>query len=215
MNRKIKFVLSVIALSFVFCANSFAAGLTVQDVCKQLAVNPVTKGDFTQIKAVNSAKGKRELKSSGVYLFCVDGIVWETKKPFPSSMIVTPSVITQVGADGSKKEINAKDNQSFASIASTLVAIFSNDLSLLQKNFTVDFKAAADNSWEMNLLPKDSTISSVVGKIVLKGKSNGKSTSLDSIILTENGGNTVTYQFTNQTYSKELTSDEKAKLNLK
>ena len=61
----------------------------------------------------------------------------------------------------------------------------------------------------MLLEAKDSAISSVMTKMSVKGTSINNHSDINSITLYEASGNTITYEFSNQKYSKELSSDEK------
>jgi len=203
-NKIIIFGLFFLVIGIVAYAQSF------EEACSQLALNPVTKGDFTQIKTVNSAKGKRELKSYGDFILCQEGIVWNTKKPFPSKMVVSKTRIVQISSDGKQSVIEGKDNQTFASIAATVTAVFSNNVEEINKAFNTDFKALSDGKWELLLDSKDSTIAAAIGTIKLTGTSSGKSTSLDSMVIQESANSEITYIFSNQSYFKELSNDEKA-----
>lgn len=198
-----------ICFAGLFLLNAVSA-VTLDQVCNQLAEHPVTKGDFVQLKTITTAKGSRDLKSNGTFVFGVDGIMWNTLKPFPSTMVVTKTKIIQTGADGKQSVIDGENNPTFASIASTISAVFSNDLTLLKQNFNVEFSDNGNGTWEMKLNPKDSTISSVMNSLVIGGTSTSSGASLDSITMYESSNNKITYQFTNQTYPKELSADEKA-----
>lgn len=193
----------------------FAGDLSLEKVCSQLAAHPNTTGDFVQIKTINSAKGKRNLKSSGTFIFSLDGIMWKTEKPFPSTLAVGRTSVIQTGADGKQTVIDASDNQVFGSIANTLVAVFSSDVSEINKVFNTKFTDNGEGNWQVDLQPKDSTIAAVLNTLTLTGKSTGDSTSLDSMILTENADSTITYNFTNQKYPKELSANEKANFTAK
>ncbi|MCR5286232.1 MAG: outer-membrane lipoprotein carrier protein LolA [Treponema sp.] len=206
--KKLKILLTGLMM-LVGTSGIFA--LELETVCDQLSKNPVTRGDFVQKKSITTARGTRELKSNGNYVFCADGIMWKTEKPFPSSMVVTKTRIVQTAADGKETVIDGRDNQTFASIASAISAIFSNDLKLLQETFNISFlqfKSDA-SAWEMLLEAKDSTISSVMTKMSVKGTSINNHSDINSITLYEASANTITYEFSNQKYSKELSSDEK------
>lgn len=198
----------LILVSLLSAASAlFAAGTTMEDVCNKLAKHPITKGEFIQTKTIKATK--RALKSSGEFIFSLDGIMWKTLKPFPSSMIVTTKSVIQVAADGSKTVIDVSDNQIFGSIATTLVAVFSNDVEQLKANFNTTFNDKGDGSWELILNPKDSTIASVMQTLTLGGRDYATEASIDSIVMTEASGNTIKYDFINQTYPEELTQNEK------
>lgn len=192
-------------LAAAFSAEVTASDITFENVCNQLAVNKITKGNFVQTKTMNSAKGKRELKSSGEFIFSLEGIVWKTEKPFPSTMVVGKTSIIQIAKDGTKKVTDTSDNKVFASVAETLIAVFSNDYSQLVKLFDVTFNSADGSSWKAVLVPKDSTISSVLGSLEL----TGTNATLESIVMTEASGNTTSYAISNHSYPKDLSPDEK------
>lgn len=196
-------ILSVAAASSVFAAG----GVTFDTVCAQLAQHPNTTGDFTQVKKISAAN--RSLKSSGTFIFSLEGIMWKTEKPFPSTLVVGMTSVIQTTPDGKKNVIDASSNQIFTSISTTLSSIFSGDTEKLYSNFNVDFSAAG-SEWTAVLTPKDKTITAVMKSLTLGGKSTDSGTEFDSIVMTESGGDTITYTFFNQQYPKELSNDEKA-----
>lgn len=188
-------------------AVSSVSAVSLETVCAGLAAHPHTTGNFTQVKKLK-ANG-RSIKSSGNFIFGLDGIMWNTVKPFPSTLAVGKTRIIQTAADGSRTVIEAEGNPVFGSIAGTLTAVFSNDLTLLKENFTTDFSEKEGGTWTLVLTPKDQTITAVLNTLTLEG-SSGAEYSMDAIILEEASGNTITYSFFDQKYPKELTDAEKA-----
>lgn len=201
-------ILSVVAASSVFAAG----GMTFDTVCARLAQHPNTTGDFTQVKKIAAAN--RFLKSSGTFIFSLEGIMWKTEKPFPSALVVGMTSVIQTTPDGKKNVIDASSNQIFTSISTTLSSIFSGDTNKLYSNFNVDFSAAG-SEWTAVLTPKDKTITAVMKSLTLGGKSTDGGTEFDSIVMTESSGDTITYTFFNQQYPKELSNDEKANFTAK
>lgn len=193
------------AVLFTLTASGFSASM--ETVCQGLAAHPHTTGDFTQIKKIKNSS--RSLKSSGNFIFSLEGIMWNTVKPFPSRLAVGDTQIIQTAGDGTQTVIDAEGNEMFASIGNTLKAVFTNDLVLIQKNFETKFTEEADDKWILELEPKDTTIKSVMKLLTLNG-SSGSSVTLDSITMTEASENTITYTFKNQNYPKELSDAEKA-----
>lgn len=206
-----KIILSVIFLttSLLFAQASAAS---LESVCASLAAHPNTCGDFTQTKTLQT--NGRKLKSTGKYIFSTEGILWQTEKPVPSSLILTKSAMVQISANGNKSVMSGKDNQIFANISETLSSVFSGDVAALKKNFDCDFTAKENGEWSVALLPKDSTIASVMKTLVLSGTSKLQ-TEMTSLVMTEASGNTITYDFTNQKYPEELSADEKANFSIK
>ena len=197
---------TVLALCILFLM-SFklsAQTQTLESVCKNLAVHPNTTGDFTQIKTLQT--NGRKLTSTGKFIFSQQGILWQTEKPFPSSLILTNEAMVQIAANGKKSVMSGKDNQTFANISETLSSVFSGDLDTLKKNFECKLVQEADSSWKIFLTPKDSTIASVMKSMVLAGTGSD----LTSLEMAEMSENTIRYEFKNQKYPEELSADEKA-----
>ena len=187
-----------------------AEGLTLEGVCKSLASHPNTSGDFKQTKTLQT--NGRKLTSTGKFIFCPLGILWQTEKPFPSSLILTEDAMIQIAANGKKSVMSGKDNQIFANISGTLSSVFSGNAEELKKNFNCKFEEGADGGWKVYLTPKDSTIASVMKALLLSGSWDSGSTGgavLTSLEMTEMSENTILYEFANQKYPKELSADEK------
>jgi hypothetical protein len=209
-GRFINFALVILiaAASSVYAEEN----ITFDAVCSQLAQHPNTTGSFTQVKTINTAN--RSLKSSGTFIFSLEGIMWKTVKPFPSSLIVGMTSVVQITPDGKKTVIDASNNQIFTSISTTLSSIFSGNAEKLYKNF--DIKFSADGAgWTAVLTPKDGTVSAVMKSLSLAGPDTAGSVQFDTIVMTESGGDTITYKFTDQKYPKELSADEKANFTAK
>ncbi len=205
-----KLITAVFLLAGIkFCA--FCTPLTLNSVCKDLSSNSVTSGDFVQIKTISTSKGPRELKSAGNFIFCLQGILWNTQKPFPSQMIITLSKITQTNAKGVTSTIEASENPTFSSIAKSLTAVFSGDISVLEENFKTEFSQDSGNSWTINLYPKNEVFAKSIQQIKLSGNLNtNEKAQLDEIELSENQNSKIKYLFQNQKFKKELSENEKA-----
>ena len=100
-------------------------------------------------------------------------------------------------------------NQIFTSISTTLSSMFSGNAEGLSENFNVSFSSSG-NLWTAVLTPKDSVVAAVLTSLSVSGTSTVSFAELDSIVMTEASGDTITYSFTDQKYPKELTADEKA-----
>ncbi len=187
-----------------------AEGLTLEGVCKSLASHPNTTGSFTQTKTLQT--NGRKLTSTGKFIFCPLGILWQTEKPFPSSLILTEDAMIQIAAYGKKSVMNGKDNQIFANISATLSSVFSGNAEELKKNFTCKFEGDSKGAWKLYLTPKDSTIAAVMKSLVLAGtfeEGSAAGALLTTLEMTEMSDNTILYEFANQKYPKELSADEK------
>jgi len=207
MKRRIiaaMFILSAGVTSLCFAEPNKA--VTLESVCEQLASRPNTTGDFTQTKTLQT--NGRKLKSLGKYIICSEGILWKTEKPVPSSLILTKDTMVQISANGNKSVMSGKDNQIFSNISETLSSVFSGDVEALKKNFNCEFSDDGNNGWSLVLTPKDSTIAAVMKTLELSGITKPE-TSMTRLLMSEASGNTITYEFINQKYPKELSTDEK------
>lgn len=200
-----KILLAVV--SALLLSHSIFAAETFDSVCANLAKHPNMKGDFTQVKTISAVN--RSLKSSGTFIFSLDGIMWKTEKPFPSAMVVGMTSVKQTLANGKQTVIDASSNQIFTSISTTLGAMFSGNGETLKENFNVEFVTSGTN-WNATLTPKDNLVAKILTSLVISGNASADFADLNKIVMSEASGDVITYNFTNQTYPKELTADEKA-----
>jgi len=209
-NRK----LLSICLFFVLCSlwaeeDIFRHPLTPQTraafnaACTNLAEKPVIKGNFIQEKYLSRVD--RSLVSSGNFIISVkQGMVWETLRPFPSTMILGKHFIIQSRPDGRKSVLSAQGNETFTQMADIISMIFSGQSQGLLENFEVYFSGSVSN-WDMGLLPRDSVFASFVTKITMSGDS-----AIRSIRLFEQNGDVITYTMSNLNYPAGLNGHEEA-----
>ena len=139
---------------------------TLDSVCRSLTEHPVTAGTFVMQRRIASLP--RDLRSSGSFVICSEGIAWNTSSPIRTLLAVTGDKIIQRLPDGSTNVMDGTGNQTFKSIAATLSALFSGDRAALEENFQVSFSSAG-SSWTMTLLPKDRSVASVMTTIIMEG----------------------------------------------
>jgi len=172
-------------------------------VCANLAEKPIVKGNFEQEKHLNRLN--RSLISSGNFIIAAEqGMVWETLKPFPSTMIMGNNFIMQSRPDGQKTVLGAQGNETFTQMSVIISSVFSGQAQRLLENFEVYFFGSVSN-WNMGLIPKDSVFASFVTKITMSGDF-----AIRSIRLFEQNGDVITYTLSNPIYPAGLSDDEKA-----
>lgn len=199
-----KFILAVVSAFFLIVSVNAE---TFESVCKNLSEHPNMTGNFSQIKTISAVN--RSMKSSGTFIFSLDGIMWKTEKPFPSTMVVGMTSVKQTLANGKETVIDASSNQIFTSISTTLSAMFSGNSDVLQNNFDVDFSFSGSD-WTAVLSPKDNMVKKILTSLSISGKATATSADLNSIVMKESSGDTITYNFSDQKYPKELNADEKS-----
>lgn len=175
----------------------------LQQSLSVLTASPLTMGDFKQTRTIK--KMNREFVSTGS--FAIDreaGIVWDTKKPFPSFLWVGDNSIVQWDvARDTKKTMSAKDNPVFAEFSGTIQSVFSGKFDELARNFDIFF--VAGESFSVGLVPKEKTVARVIASIVLSGR-----TELEKVTIVDGEGNQVVYDFSAQAHFKDLDSVEGA-----
>ena len=215
-----KLILSALLIFFSFFLfsvkneNLFKDPLVIK-VCEELAKNKNTVGDFSQTKTITQSG--RKLKSIGKFIISDMGIVWKTEKPFASTLVISENKMVQTSASGKKTVMDGTDNQIFQSISSVLSSLFMGNTEKLYENFEIVVKNSDFPTWNIELSPKNQNIASVMKTFTLSGTLNSSENQtsqpanaiLESLEITENSGNTIKYEFSNQTYPQELTNDEK------
>ena len=175
--------------------------------CSRLAEHSVVRGNFEQEKTLS--KLDRSLKSSGNFIIAAGlGMVWDTVKPFPSTLTLGKDYLIQSRPGGQKTVLSAQGNETFLSMAEVISAVFSGNSQGLLDNFKIYYSGSgshADTAWELGLSPQNNAIGSFAEKIIMKGGD-----AIRSITLYEQSGDTVRYILSNHSYPAELNVNEKA-----
>jgi len=179
--------------------------------CSRLAEHPFIRGNFEQEKTL--ARLNRSLKSSGNFIIAADlGMVWDTGKPFPSTLALGKDYLIQSRPGGQKTVLSAQGNETFLRMAEVISTVFSGNAQGLLDNFEVYYSGNANGDtaggnavWELGLSPLDKAINSFAEKIIMKGDA-----AIRSIQIYEQNGDTIKYILSNHSYPAELTINEKA-----
>jgi outer membrane lipoprotein-sorting protein len=172
--------------------------------CSRIAEHPLTRGNFEQVKTLN--KLNKSLKSSGKFTIAVGlGMVWDTAKPFRSIMTLGKDYMILSRPGGQKTVLNAQGNETFLRMAEVMNSIFSGDSQGLLEHFNVYYVGGGNAVWELGLTPRNSTLGSFAERIIMKGD-----TAIRSVIIYDQNGDTIQYNFSNHSYPAELNVNEKA-----
>ncbi|GBU28109.1 hypothetical protein R84B8_01667 [Treponema sp. R8-4-B8] len=171
--------------------------------CSRLAEHPIVQGNFEQEKTLSRLK--RVLNSSGNFIIAAGlGMVWDTVKPFPSTLTLGKDYLIQSRPGGQRTVLSAQGNETFLRMAEVISAVFSGNSQGLMDNFNVYFSGGA-SAWELGLIPKNNSIGVFAEKIIMKGD-----IAIRSILIYEQNGDTVQYNLSNHRYPAELNVNEKA-----
>ena len=171
--------------------------------CSRLAEHPYTTGNFEQEKTISRLN--RSLKSFGSFIIAAGmGMVWNTAKPFSSSLTLGKDYLIQSRPGGQKTVLSAQGNETFLRMAEVIGAIFSGNSQGLLDNFEIYFSGGV-SAWELGLIPRNNAIGAFAEKIIMKGD-----IAIKSILIYEQNGDTVQYSLYNHRYAEELNDFEKA-----
>ena len=199
------FVVSLVwAEEDVFRHPLAAQGMTTfNSISANLAQNPIITGNFVQEKYLSRLG--RSLRSTGNFIITAkQGMVWETLRPFPSTMVLGNDFILQSRPDGRASVLSAQGNETFTQMAAVLSSVFSGQSKRLLENFEVYFSGSVSN-WNIGLLPRDSIIASFVTKITMNGD-----LTIRSIRIFEPNNDVITYSLSNHSYPTALNAHEEA-----
>lgn len=135
----------------------------------RLADAPVLTGRFEQRKAVKGFR--RPLVSSGDFLVAKGrGVVWSTREPFASTLVVTPDRLLTRQADGRVGEqVDAAREPGIRAVNEMLFALMSADLAALAARFEIDGALVGTSGWRLALQPRDAALARWVTRIALDG----------------------------------------------
>jgi hypothetical protein len=175
---------------------------TFTKISAMLAEHSIVKGNFKQEKKINRLN--RSFVSSGNFLIVSGlGMVWDTVKPFPSTVTLGKDYIIQ-SRGNQRTVLSTQGNEAFIRMAEIISAVFTGDKQRLTENFELYFIGIITN-WEMGLIPRDRTVASVTGRIAMKGDS-----AIRSILIYQQNGDSTEYILSNHSYPAELNVNEKA-----
>jgi hypothetical protein len=148
-------------LTLVLTQNLFA------DVQATLSKAPLVSGSFTQDKSVKGFK--KPLKSSGDFeVMRGQRIVWHTKAPFDSTLIVTPESLTQTSAAGPSVRVSASEQPGVTMLTRVLLGVVSGDLGPLESNWTAT-GVVEQGRFSIQLIPKNDALKKVISELSLTG----------------------------------------------
>jgi hypothetical protein len=172
-------------------------------VQKRLLEAPVLRGEFEQRKSV---KGFRNpLVSRGDFLVARErGVVWRTREPFVSSLVLTRDRLLARQADGSVgTQIDTRDEPGLRAVNQMLFALMAADLGTLAQRFRIEGELQGADGWQLVLVPLDAALAQWVTRIELEGERHVR-----SVKLQETRGDTTHIRFTQQQTADALTREE-------
>jgi len=185
MNMKI-FARVLLALLFALAAcnaiaASPAAAVPGAGIRARLVDTPVLRGKFEQEKHLQGFRNP--LLSKGDFLLARDrGVVWNTRSPFPSAVVLTKQRLLSRAADGSTRDLGGRGASPAVATANTLLmALLGGNVEMLGKQFDLSETLVADGSWTLVLVPKPGPLQKIFRRIELQGDRHVRSVRLEEV----------------------------------
>mgnify|MGYP001548588135 CR=1 FL=1 len=159
-------------------------------VRERLARPAVLRGSFAQSRHLQGFHNS--LVSQGEFVVARDrGVLWETRKPFPSTTVIGKDRVLTRHADGTSEVVVDNAHAPAASMANALMlALLGGDVDALSKSFALKETDLPAGAWRLELSPRGSALARVFTRIVLQGDRYVRSVHLD-----EKGGDSTDIEF--------------------
>jgi len=138
-------------------------------VAARLSDAPVIHGQFEQTRRL--AGFSNPLVSRGDFVLARGrGVVWTTREPLVSSLLVTPEKLVMRGADGKvQQQMQADAQPAMRMVGESMIAVLRGDLRSLSTRFNVTGKLVGKSGWTLTLTPTDAGVRRAFVRIDLAG----------------------------------------------
>ena len=165
---------------------------------QRLRTAPLLRGGFEQEKSL--AGFAKPLKSQGDYLLLRGkGVIWRTRLPFASQLVLTREAIQQDGGF----RLDAKQEPSVRLINALMLSMLDGDLAALQSQFQLQAQLIGQQGWRAQAVPKTATLAKLFSRIELEGDIQ-----LRRILLLESAGDQTLIRFGEQRREPAPSADE-------
>ncbi|RZU03010.1 LolA family protein [Rivibacter subsaxonicus] len=185
-----------------------SAATLVEAVQARLANRPpALHGEFEQQRTLRGAK--RALVSRGEFLILRDrGVLWRTREPAASSLVITPTTLRAVGADGRvQQQLDVARVPGLKEFTQLMLALLAGDLGALSTQFRIDGELLGAHGWTLVLEPLAPAVAAQMARVRVEGDGFVQQVTID-----EAGGDRVQIRFSAQRPAAEATPAELALL---
>lgn len=162
---------------------------------------PVVRAEFVQSKQM--AAMKRPLLTTGRLVYSrVHGVLWQIEKPFRLSYVLGADKITEIGADGLRRERGLREVPGLAQVGRILRAMLGANTTALREYFDASVQGDL-NQWEITLKPRQPQLSQFLTGLRLSG-----SRFVEGISISEAGGDSTQIRFSHSQGSNALSEAE-------
>jgi Outer membrane lipoprotein carrier protein LolA len=189
-------------------AGAASAATLVESVQARLANQPpALRGEFEQQRTLRGAK--RALVSRGEFLILRDrGVLWRTREPVASSLVITTSAVRAIGADGHvQQQLDAARVPGLKEFTQLMLALLAGDLGALATQFRLDGELHGEQGWVLVLEPLVPAVAAQMARVRVEGERFVQRVTID-----EAGGDRVQIRFSAQRPAAEASPAELAQL---
>lgn len=138
-------------------------------VAARLSDAQVIRGGFEQTRRLSGFANP--LLSRGDFVLARErGVLWSTREPFASSLLVTPDRLVMRGADGRvQQQLQADAQPAMRVVGESVIAVLRGDLRALSTRFEVAGKLVGKAGWSLTLTPTDAGMRRMFTRIELAG----------------------------------------------
>jgi len=124
-------------------------------------------GAFEQRKSLTGLS--REVRSTGRVCVVADrGVLWNTRQPFPSSLLLTREEIVESSGGRVTQRMSAHQEPTVGIISELLFSVLSGDFAKLRSTFAIK-PSVEPQRWEATLTPRAKGLRAIMRRIELSG----------------------------------------------
>ena len=144
------------------------------------------------LRPISQLGFRNPLRSSGQFVLVRGrGVLWLTKKPFVSTLVVTPERLETLDAQGQRvSQLDAREEPALRSINQLLLATLAADLAPLRALFSIDATLIGAAGWRLLLQPSDAQLARQLTRITLSGERH-----VHEVLLEERSGDRTEIMF--------------------
>lgn len=163
----------------------------LDEIARRLDSPEVLRGEFEQTKTLKGFS--RPLVSRGSFVMARGrGVQWLTVRPFASTLVVTRDRLLTLGEDGSKQQVDTRQEPGLRAVNEMLMALLAGDVKALAPKFKAEGNASGVQDWRLVLTPRDAGLAAFIARIELGGDRH-----VNGVTLHEASGDTSRIRFSN------------------
>lgn len=206
-RRLLLAMLPLVPVLVLPCAAPVAAapaeGRLAAEVAARLTQAPVVRGKFEQRRYLSGFD--KPLVSRGDFVVSrAHGMVWTTRAPLVSTLVVSADGLVVRGADGAvQQRIGATVQPGVGMMAESVLAVMRGDMAGLSHAFEIDGTLVGARGWKVALVPRDARLRQALSRIALSGDQHVR-----ALTVGETGGDRTEVRLYELSTAEALSADE-------